>query len=445
MSRLPLRQYAQWLEDFSPFPVSGHVTNVLGLVIEGYLDLVSMGSEVEIFSHDRKSSCLAEVIGFREDKALFMALGELRGIGLGSPIVFRRSAPAIRIGRELMGRTIGPFLNPLDGGPEIECDEEFSIYADPINPLRRTRIETPLDLGVRAINGLLTIGKGQRLGIMSGSGVGKSMLLGMMARNTNADVNVIALIGERGREVKEFIERDLGPAGLERSIVICATGDLSPLLRMRAAYVATTIGEYFRKQGADVLMMMDSITRFAMAQREIGLSAGEPPTTRGYPPSAFTTLPKLLERAGTTSSGGSITGIYTVLVEADDINDPVGDAVRSIVDGHLVLSRKLASRGHYPAIDIMNSASRVMTDVTTDEHRALSDRIKANLANYAEAEDLINIGAYVKGSNPATDEAIQFNQAIREFLRQDFRTSVSFDESLGLMKAIFQTARGAKK
>jgi flagellum-specific ATP synthase len=445
MSRLPLKQYTQWTEEHSPFPVYGHVTNVLGLVIEGYVEEVAVGSVVEVFSLDKKHSCEAEIIGFREDKALLMPLGESRGIGLGSAIVFRQSSPTIKIGPELIGRVIDGLMRPLDGGPALECEEEFSIYAHPINPLKRARIHEPLDFGVRSINGLLTVGKGQRMGIMAGSGVGKSMLLGMMARNTTADVNVIALIGERGREVVEFIERDLGRDGMQRSILVCATSDLSPLVRMRAAYVATTIAEYFRKQGADVLLMMDSVTRFAMSQREIGLSAGEPPTTRGYPPSAFTSLPKLLERAGRTSSGGSITGIYTILVEADDMNDPVGDAVRSIVDGHLQLSRKLAAKGHYPAIDVPYSASRVMTEICTPDHLKLSDKIKQILAVYGEAEDLINIGAYVKGSNPAVDEAIQFIQPIRDFLKQPFRMSVNFQETFAAMNAIFQAPRGQKR
>ncbi len=443
MSLLPLKKYEQWVNEYSPFPSYGHVTNVLGLVIEGYCPDATIGTIAEVYSLDRKWSCEAEVVGFKQDRALLMPLGELRGIGLGSPIAFRRASATIKIGAEMIGRVYDGLLQPLDGGPGIESDEEYSLYSKPINPLKRNRIHEPLDLGVRSINGLLTVGKGQRLSIMSGSGVGKSMLLGMMARNTNADVNVIALIGERGREVREFIERDLGPEGLQRSVVIVATSDASALIRMRAAFAATTIAEYFRKQNADVLLMMDSATRFAMAQREIGLSAGEPPTTKGYPPSAFSLLPKLLERAGTTSSGGSITGIYTVLIEQDDMNDPIGDAIRSIVDGHLLLSRKMASRGHYPAIDVSYSASRVMTDIISDEHLALASKVKSIMATYAEAEDLINIGAYMKGSNPAIDEAIQYMPLIKDFLKQNFKSSCNMQDSIQQMQAIFQKGKKA--
>lgn len=439
MSRIPLRKYAEWVDEISPYPSYGHVTNVLGLVIEGFCPNASVGSIVEVYSMDRKESSMAEVVGFRDNKVLIMPLGDLRGIGLGSPIAFRQSAATIKIGPELIGRTLDGLLKPLDGGPELECEEEFSIYSSPINPLKRARINEPMDIGVKSINGLLTIGRGQRMAIMAGSGVGKSVLLGMMARNTSSDLNVIALIGERGREVREFLEKDLGPEGLARSVVIVATSDVSPLIRMRAAFVATTICEYFRKQGANVLLMMDSITRFSMAQREIGLSAGEPPTTKGYPPSAFAMLPKILERAGMTSSSGSITGIYTVLIEADDANDPIGDSVRSIADGHLLLSRKLAAKGHYPAIDVSNSASRVMPDVVSEEHLNLSNRIKSILATYAEAEDLINIGAYVKGSNPAIDEAIQLIQPIRDFLKQSFKVCARMPEALAAMKAICQS------
>lgn len=437
MSRLGLKKYEQWIDNVSPYPAYGHVTNVVGLIIEGYCPDAAVGSIAEVYSLDRRSSTQAEVVGFREDRALLMPLGELRGIGMGSAIAFRRPSATIKISNEIVGRVVDGLMQPLDGGPPLNAAEEFSLYSRPINPLRRDRIREPLDLGIRSINGLLTVGKGQRVAIMSGSGVGKSVLLGMMARNTNADINVIALIGERGREVREFIERDLGQAGLSRSVVVVATSDASALIRMRAAFAATTIAEFFRKQGADVLLMMDSATRFAMAQREIGLSAGEPPTTKGYPPSAFTLLPKLLERAGTTSSGGSITGLYTVLIEQDDLNDPIGDAIRSIVDGHLLLSRKLAARGHYPAIDVPYSASRVMTDVVSDEQMKLASRVKSIMATYAEAEDLINIGAYVKGSNPSIDEAIQYIQPIRDFLKQEAKASASMEDSLSSMRAIF--------
>ncbi len=438
MSRLQLSQYHDAVKDFSAFPAYGRVTNILGLLIEGYCPYGSVGTIVDVYSLDEKTSTEAEIVGFRDDRALLMALKEMQGIGLGSKMVPRAGQAAVKIDDSMIGRVFDGLLNPIDDGPLIDTDQTYSIYSKPINPLKRGRIDEPLDVGVRAFNGLLTVGKGQRVAIIAGSGVGKSMLLGMMARSTTADVNVIALVGERGREVREFLERDLGPEGLARSIVIAATSDTSPLVRVRAAYTATTVAEYFRAKGANVLLMMDSVTRFAMAQREIGLSSGEPPTTKGYPPSVFNNLPKLLERAGNLRSGGSITGIYTVLIEADDINDPIGDSVRSIVDGHVVLSRRIAARGHFPAIDISYSASRVMTEVVSKEHLAMAMKIKELIASYSEAEDLINIGAYAKGSNPAVDEAIQFIPQIKEFLKQPFDLKVSFDDSVRAMAAIFQ-------
>lgn len=437
MSRLALIDMQNQMENYSPFPVFGKVSNVSGLLVEGSATGASVGAIFEVFSLDQEASFLAEVVGFRGDKVLLMALGELRGVGLGSLIRFKQKSATIRIDNSLIGRVIDGLGNPLDDKGPIDCQQEYSIYSSPINPLKRKRIHEPLDLGVKAINGLLTVGKGQRVGIMSGSGVGKSVLLGMLAKNTKADVNVIGLIGERGREVREFIERDLGPEGLAKSVVVVATSDTSPVIRMRAAFVTATLAEFFRKQGADVLCMMDSVTRFAMAQREIGLSAGEPPTTKGYPPSVFSTMPKLFERAGNSSSDGSITGIYTVLVEADDINDPIGDAVRSIVDGHIVLSRKIASRNHYPAIDVPVSASRVMSDVVSPEQKELAARVRQVLAYYAEAEDLINIGAYVKGSNPQIDEAIQYIDGIKNFLKQKSSEAVDFATTLQQMKGIF--------
>ena len=448
MSRLNLEQYHPLVEATSPYSVRGQVTNVSGMLIEGYCPRSSVGAIYRVHSLDGTRSFLAEVVGFRGEKVLLMSYGELQGVGLGSLIEFHRRAATIKISENLLGRVINPLGEPLDDLGPIEADHEYSIYSQAVNPLHRKRIQEPLDLGVRAINGLLTLGKGQRVGIMSGSGVGKSVLLGMMAKNTKADINVIAMIGERGREVREFIERDLGKEGLARSVVIVATSDVSPVLRMRCAFVAATIAEYFRKRDADVLLMMDSITRFSMAQREIGLSAGEPPTTKGYPPSVFSTLPKVFERAGNSSSKGSITGIYTVLIEADDINDPIGDTVRSIVDGHIVLSRKLAARNHFPAIDVGNSASRVMGDVTSPDHREAAARMKSIISHYAEAEDLINIGAYAKGSNPHIDEAISFIEPIRAFLKQGIGEKVDLKHSIDLMKAIFaqqgQQAAGGK-
>jgi flagellum-specific ATP synthase len=325
---------------------------------------------------------------------------------------------------------------PLDGKGPLMLDSEMPLYGNPYNPLKKRRIDEPLDLGIRSINGLLTVGKGQRMAIMSGSGVGKSVLLGMMARHTKADVNVIALIGERGREVNEFLERDLGEEGLKRSVVVTAISDQPSLIRIRGAYLATTIAEYFRDQGLDVLLMMDSITRFAMSMREIGLAVGEPPTTKGYTPSCFAKMPKLLERAGNTSSKGSITGLYTVLVEGDDLTEPVADTVRSIVDGHIVLSRDLAARGQYPAVDILRSVSRVMNDIVDEKHLSAARSIQSMTAVYEEARDLINIGAYVKGNNPEIDNAISHVDSINLFLKQGINEKASIEQAVTQMGAI---------
>jgi flagellum-specific ATP synthase len=341
------------------------------------------------------------------------------------------------VGPGLLGRVIDGLGNPIDGKGAIKTESEYPIYAAALNPLRRKRIRQPLDLGIRVINGLLTVGCGQRVGVFAGSGVGKSVLLGMIARKTKADVNVIALIGERGREVNEFIDKELGPEGLSRSVIVVATSDCLPLVRMRGAFIATAIAEYFRDQGRDVNLMMDSVTRFAMAQREIGLALGEPPTTKGYTPSVFTILPKLLERAGTSSNKGTITGLYTVLVEGDDANEPVADSVRSILDGHIVLSRDLAMQNHYPAVDVLGSISRVMVDVIDDGHKERSNQLKEVLATYRKAEDLINIGAYVSGSNPKIDYAIEMMDRINAYLRQDIDETVLFDDSIAQLEALF--------
>ncbi len=441
MSRLQLDLLEQVVERIADFPSQGRVTNVVGLMMEGYCKNATIGSITTVYSLDESKSMEAEVVGFKDDKALMMPLRELHGVGIGSRIVLKRRQASVKISESMIGRVLNGNLEPIDGGPALVADEEFSLYVRPLNPLKRGRVERTIDTGVRSINGLLTLGLGQRMAILSGSGVGKSMLLGMIARNTSADINVIALIGERGREVREFLEKNLGSEGLQRSVVIVATSDSSPLERVRAAYGATAVAEFFRRRSQDVLLMMDSITRYAMALREIGLSAGEPPTTKGYPPSVFGMLPKLLERAGNLTSGGSITGIYTVLIEADDINDPIGDTVRSIVDGHIVLSRKLAAKGHFPSIDVGYSSSRVMDDITSDEHRNLAMRIKSLMATYSEAEDLINIGAYAKGSNPTIDEAIQYQQAIRSFLIQPYSEATKISETLERMKSIFQGAQ----
>lgn len=416
--------------------INGKVSQVLGLVVEGHCPAVSLGELCDIYPRDGLRPVKAEVVGFREDRVLLMPFGEMAGISPGSLIVTGTKKADIKVGEEYLGRVIDGHGNPIDNGGEIRSNFSLPIYSEPVNPLKRKRITEPLDLGVRAVNGLLTMGKGQRMGIMAGSGVGKSVLLGMLARKTSAEVNVIALIGERGREVREFIERDLGEEGLKRSVVIVATSDESPLVRIRGAFIASTFAEYFRGKGKDVLLMMDSVTRFAMAQREVGLAVGEPPTTKGYPPSVFALLPKLLERAGNASGEGSITGLYTVLAEGDDINDPVVDSVRSIVDGHIVLSSELAARGHYPAIDVLRSASRVMTDVVNKDQVAAARELKEVLATYGEAEDLINIGAYVSGSNPKIDRAINLIEKINNFLRQDVEETTSMEESVNMIKAI---------
>ncbi len=398
--------------------VYGRVSKVIGLVVEGQGIKAALGSTCQILSEDKNTSLPAEVIGFKDNRVLFMPYGDMRGIAPGSLIKNSAHPPLIPVGKKLLGRVIDSFGNFLDEGPEISLSSFYPLYNTPPSPLERPRISEPLDVGIRAINGLLTLGKGQRVGIMAGSGVGKSTLMGMMARYTKADVNVIALVGERGREVREFIEKDLGEEGLKRSVLIVATSDQSPLLRMRAAYAATSVAEYFRDQGLDVLLMMDSVTRFAMAAREVGLAAGEPPTTRGYTPTVFAHLPRLLERAG-TSNKGTITGIYTVLVEGDDFNEPVADAVRSILDGHIVLTRELADQGHYPAIDVLKSISRLRSDVTPKEVLKAGQRFLSLLATYKRVEDMINIGAYAKGSNAEIDLALKLIDPMNNYLRQN--------------------------
>ncbi len=417
--------------------IYGRVTNVTGIVIEGVGPGVSIGSVCAIIN-ERDEAVYAEVVGFKGNKVLLMPFTDIKGLTPNCLIYASKGLTNIKVGEGLLGRVIDALGNPIDGKGDIVFEDSISLYHDPINPLERKRIKEPLDVGIKSINGLLTIGKGQRMGILAGSGVGKSTLIGMMARYTKADINVIALVGERGREVKEFLEKDLGEEGLARSVVVAVTSDNSPLLRMRGAFVATSIAEYFREQGKDVLLMMDSITRFAMAQREIGLAIGEPPTTKGYTPSVFSTLPKLLERAGNSSSEGSLTAIYTVLVEGDDMNEPIADATRAILDGHIVLSRQLAAQNHYPCIDILNSKSRVMNDVVTEEHKELSNKLISTYAIYKESEDLINIGAYSKGSNPKIDFAISKIDNINDFLKQRIEESFTLEETVEEMKKFLE-------
>lgn len=420
---------SQALDSIDTIKVYGKVTRIVGLVIEGYCPDAAIGSLCQISPLDKSANIYAEVVGFKENRALLMPLGEIRGLGPGSTISLVNDSASICVGDKLLGRVIDAMTMPQDGSAIPNLEEDLPLYANPPGPMERKNITEPLDLGVRAINGLLTCGMGQRMGIMAGSGIGKSVLLGMMAKYARADINVIALIGERGREVREFIERDLGKEGLARSVVVVVTSDQPPLLRMRGAFVATTIAEFFCRQGKNVLLMMDSVTRFAMAMREIGLAVGEPPTTKGYTPSVFATLPRLLERAGRFRDQGSITALYTVLVEGDDMTEPVADAVRSILDGHIVLSREIAAKNHYPAIDVLNSASRVMRDIVTPRHLELSGKARSIVATFKEAEDLINIGAYSHGSNPQIDTAIEKIEGINGFLQQNFDESTTLDQT----------------
>jgi flagellum-specific ATP synthase len=435
-SSLRFDKYHSAVAKAKPVRLHGKVTQVVGLVIEGYCPDTSVGAICEIKPKEGEP-IPAEVVGFRNNKTLLMPLGELRGVGLDSLISVRRDKASMGVGPLMLGRVIDGLGNPIDDKGPLRVEEEYPIYAAPVNPMSRPPIRKPLDLGIRSINGLLTCGQGQRVGIMAGSGVGKSTLLGMIARYTEADVNVIALIGERGRELREFIEKDLQEQGLQKSVVVVATSDQPPLVRMRGAYIATTIAEYFQKQGKKVLLMMDSATRFAMAMREVGLAIGEPPTTKGYTPSVFAALPKLLERSGNFAEG-SITGLYTVLVEGDDFNEPISDAMRSILDGHIVLSRELASRNIYPPIDVLASASRVMTDVTSPEHQRIAGKFKESLAVYRQSEDLINIGAYKTGSNPGIDYAISRNEGMQSYLKQSIHDPVSMIDSVQGLKAIFE-------
>jgi flagellum-specific ATP synthase len=408
---------ARRVAEMPRFATNGRVIRVTGLVVEvAGLDL-GLGEICQLSSFTDGRTVLAEVCGFDSDRLLLMSLGELDGIHPGAMVTPLGRSFGIEVGPDLLGRVLNGLGQPIDGGPKLRSTERVSLASEPPNPLHRQMISEPLETGVRAIDGLLTIGRGQRVGIFAGSGVGKSTLLGMIARQAKSDVNVIALLGERGREVREFLEHSLGPEGLARSVVVVATGDQAALVRARGALVATAIAEYFRDQGKQVTLMIDSVTRVAMAWREIGLAVGEPPTTKGYPPSVFANLPRLLERAGNGSTGG-ITGLYTVLVDGDDFNEPVADAARSILDGHIVLTRKLASAGHYPSIDILDSKSRVKDLVTDVPQQAAARSVLRTEAAYREKEDLIMVGAYQRGSDPHVDAAIQFREPVLSYLQQ---------------------------
>ncbi len=414
----------------------GKVAKVVGLTVESVGPTCKLNDLCKIISKDGTHNVMAEVVGFRDNRVLLMPFESVDGIGLGATVENTREPLRVSVGPELLGRSLDGLGRPMDG-KELNLKETYPIEAPPPDALKRKLITDVLPLGVKAVDGMITVGKGQRIGIFAGSGVGKSTLMGMFARNTKADINVIALIGERGREVREFIERDLGEEGLKRSVLVIATSDKPALIRNKAAKTATAIAEYFRDQGKDVLLMMDNMTRFCMAQREIGLASGEPPVTRGYPPSVYSELPKVLERAG-NSERGSITGLYAVLVDGDDFNEPISDTARGILDGHIVLSRKLGHKNHYPAIDVLQSISRCMSGIATKEHKEVAGKLKNVLATYNEAEDLINIGAYKAGSNPDIDYAISKIHQVNDFLMQDVDSKYAFQDEVDMMTKIFE-------
>lgn len=428
------------VKNADPLIVYGRIEEITGIIIKAAGIKASIGETCRIFSDDGVEVD-AEVVGFKENKVLLMALGEIYNIKPGSRVISLGKKVCIKVSEEVIGRVLNHDGNPLDNKGDIH-GVNYPLFNPPPNPVKRKRITEPLDLGIRAINGILTCGKGQRVGIMAGSGVGKSVLLGMIARYTTADVTVIALIGERGREVREFIERDLGEEGLKKSIVVVSTSDNPPLTKVRAAFTATAIAEYFRDQGKDVLLLMDSLTRVAMAQREIGLAIGEPPTTKGYTPSVFALFPRLLERAGTWEDKGTITGLYTVLIEGDDIHDPIGDTARSILDGHVVLSRELAMENHYPAIDVLASVSRVMPDIVEKKHKEVAGKFVEVLATYKKVEDMVNLGAYKKGSNPKADYAIDMIDRLKNYLKQDIDRRADLSDSIQALYLLFNEVKG---
>lgn len=441
MSAIELGRYKAVVERLSPLLRVGTVHQVHGLVIEVDLQGFVIGDLCRVYPKDSRSPLLAEVVSFRQNRALLLPLGSIQGIGPGCRVVSQREQVHVDVGEGLLGRVIDGVGNPLDGRGQLPTDTCYPLHVSPLNPLKRQRITEPMDVGVQAINGLLTLGKGQRIGIFSGSGVGKSTLLGMIARHSRAEVNVIALIGERSREVRDFIERDLGQQALARSVVVSATADQPALVRLRAAFQAIAIGEYFRDQGCDVILMMDSLTRLGMAQREVGMVAKEPPTSRGYTPSVFDLLPRYLERIGTGEGKGTITGIFTILVEEDDLNEPLSAAVRSVLDGHIQLTKDLAVQVHYPAISVSDSISRVMRDVTSAEHRQAVGWFLELMAAYRKAEDLINIGAYVKGTNPVIDEAIDTYEALGAYLRQEVETRADMATSVDRLMELYANRR----
>ncbi|MDD3168725.1 MAG: flagellar protein export ATPase FliI [Eubacteriales bacterium] len=427
------RKYCRLIRNADSYSYFGKIDKVIGMMIESNGPECKVGDLCKIYGHGNKNYICAEVVGFRGNKVLLMPYEEPEGISSGNLVEATHSALKIGMSKNLIGRVINAAGEPIDDSGPIECDLQYEVQSVSSNPLSRPRIHNILEFGIKPIDGLLTIGKGQRMGIFAGSGVGKSTLMGMIARNVKTDVNVIALVGERGREVREFLERDLGPEGLARSVLVVATSDQPPMQRMKCAMVATTIAEYFKDLGKDVLLMMDSLTRFAMAQREIGLATGEPPVARGYTPSIYSMMPKLLERTGNFENG-SITGIYTVLVEGDDVNEPISDTVRGIIDGHIVLSRKIAMRNHYPAIDVLGSVSRLMNDIADKDQIEAAGRMRNLMSIYDANYDLVNIGAYKSGTNRALDESISKIDRINEFLQQNIYDKFPYEDSVELMK-----------
>lgn len=434
-TQINIKKYIDEVKSKRFMKYTGRITKVTGLTIESNGPMATIGELCYIYPNRKTSPILSEVVGFKGDKILLMPLGEMEGIASGSLVVGSGKTLSVDVGDHLIGRVVDGLGRPMDSFGDIKRDKTYPASNTPPSPLERGIIKEPLSFGVRAIDGLLTCGKGQRIGVFAGSGVGKSTLMGMISRNSTADINVIGLIGERGREVMEFLEKDLTDEGLKKSIVVVVTSDQPALIRVKGAMITTSIAEYFRDRGLNVMLLMDSVTRFAMAQREIGLAIGEPPVTRGYTPSVFATLPRLLERTG-TSDKGTITGLYTVLVDGDDLSEPIADATRGILDGHIVLSRSLANSNHYPAIDVLESVSRVMPSIVSKEHMKLSSSIKDIMATYKESEDLINIGAYKKGSNKKIDTAIDVIDYINDFLRQGTDETISFEETLTMLEEI---------
>ena len=431
-----LRPYHRLARSVDPIKVVGKVVQAVGLIIEAKVQGVRVG-EVCLLELSSERTILSEVVGFKDGMVLLMPLGNTEGIRPGSKIYPTGRSMSVKVGMGLLGRVLNGLGEPIDGRGELQWSDLYAIDRDPPDPIMRPRITEVLKTGVKAIDGLLTIGRGQRVGIFAGSGVGKSTLMGMLARNTSAQINVISLIGERGREVRDFIEESLGEEGIKKSVVVVATSDQPPLIRLKGALVGTAIAEYFRDQGKDVLFMMDSVTRFSMAQREVGLATGEPPTTKGYTPTVFALMPRLMERCG-TSEIGTITALYTVLVEGDDTNEPIADTARSILDGHIILSRDLAARNHYPCIDIGHSVSRLFSAIGAEAHKEAAGQLREVLARYEEAEDLINIGAYVKGSNPKIDRAIEKIDRVNAFLRQGTMEDIAFDDTVNQIIQIFR-------